>query len=109
MFPTLNGQLHRGDSSDAVGVRSAVHQLGEHLQGLAGLHRGAAEAAKIDCVAGRPLRRGERFGRVVQLTRSRMHNDLLTVADGRDARLPTSIGSEILLRRESTAGDIRIH
>src|SRR4029077_14122994 len=28
--------------------------------------------------------------------------------DGRDARLPTSIGSKILLRRESTAGAIRI-
>ena len=45
----------------------------------------------------------------VQLTRSRMHNDLFTVADGRDARLPASIGSKILLRRESTAGDTRIH
>ena len=45
----------------------------------------------------------------VQLTLSRMHNDLFTVADGRDARLPASIGSKILLRRESTAGDIRIH
>src|SRR5258707_961002 len=38
-----------------------------------------------------------------------MHNDLFTLADGRDARLPTSIGSKILLRRESTAGDTRIH
>jgi 3-hydroxyisobutyrate dehydrogenase-like beta-hydroxyacid dehydrogenase len=38
-----------------------------------------------------------------------MNNDLCTLADGRDARLPTSIGSEILLRREGTAGDTRIH
>src|SRR5260370_18431798 len=38
-----------------------------------------------------------------------MHNDLFTLADGRDARLPTSIGSKILLRRESTAGDTRIN
>src|SRR4249920_2952031 len=41
--------------------------------------------------------------------RSRMHNDLFTLADGRDARLPTSIGSKILLRRESAASDTRIH
>jgi hypothetical protein len=38
-----------------------------------------------------------------------MHNNLCALADGRDARLPTSIGSEILLRRERAAGDTRIH
>src|SRR5215469_15329911 len=38
-----------------------------------------------------------------------MHNDQFTLADGRYARLPTSIGSKILLRRESTAGNTRIH
>ena len=38
-----------------------------------------------------------------------MRNDLFTLADGRDARLPTPIGREILLRRESTAGDTWIH
>src|SRR5262245_2777371 len=36
------------------------------------------------------------------------HN-IFALADGRDARLPTSIGSKILLRRESTASDTRIH
>ena len=41
--------------------------------------------------------------------RSRMRNDLFTLTDGRDACLPTSIGSEILLRRGGTAGDVRIH
>src|SRR5689334_56273 len=38
-----------------------------------------------------------------------MHNDLFALADGRDARLPASVGRKIFLRRESAAGDPRIH
>src|ERR1039458_2981613 len=44
-----------------------------------------------------------------QLTRWSLYHNIFALADGRDARLPTSIGSKILLRRESTAGDTRIH
>src|SRR5262245_33657513 len=38
-----------------------------------------------------------------------IYHNIFALADGRDARLPTSIGSKILLRRESTASDTRIH
>ena len=41
----------------------------------------------------------------------RLTNDhnIFALTDGRDVRLPTSIGIKILLRRESTAGDTRVH
>ena len=40
--------------------------------------------------------------------RGGIHN-AFTLADGRDARLPVSIGTKILLRGESTTADTRIH
>jgi hypothetical protein len=44
----------------------------------------------------------------LELMRWNIYHYVFTLTDGRDARLPTSIGSKILLRRESTAGNIRI-
>src|SRR5437870_12306051 len=42
------------------------------------------------------------------LTRGGIHN-AFTLADGRDARFPVSIGTKILLCSESTTADTRIH
>jgi hypothetical protein len=38
-----------------------------------------------------------------------VNHNAFTLADGRDARLPVSIGSEILLSGESATADTRIH
>jgi hypothetical protein len=43
--------------NDAVGVRSAVDELGERSQLLGGPHLGAADAAQIDHVLARSLQR----------------------------------------------------